>query len=75
MTIRLLFGMSLLALSACTSAPDIRYFTLSAQAPSIGGAARIDHPQYAIDSVRVPDALDRPQIVIDAGPNSGRAGL
>src|SRR5690349_11809327 len=56
-----------LILSACGSTGGKeRFFTLNAPEPS---AAAEGAPSVAVVSVSVPDLVDRPQIVVRAGPN------
>jgi uncharacterized protein len=73
MMIRSLSLAMLLATAACASAPDIRYYTLS-PVPSLPGAknARAIAPGtvFALDTVNVPELLDRPQIVLRSGANT-----
>ena len=63
---------ALLVLAACSSSPEIRYYTLSAESTPSGAAAiaRPAHAPYAIDAVSIPDLLDRPQIVLRTSTNS-----
>jgi uncharacterized lipoprotein YmbA len=63
---------ALVTMTACSSSPGIRYYTLSAESAHPGAAA-ITRPAgapYAIDAVIVPDLLDRPQIVLRTSTNS-----
>src|ERR1044071_3840773 len=56
-----------LILSACgTTGGKERFFTLNAPEPP---AAAEGAPSVAVVSVSVPDLVDRPQIVVRAGPN------
>jgi uncharacterized lipoprotein YmbA len=57
-------------LAACGSSPPSRYYVLSAQpdpaaVPQIGGSPRT----LALGAVKLPGALDRPQIARQLGPN------
>jgi hypothetical protein len=62
----LLLGIAL-ALSACGSTGGKeRFYTLNAPEPP---AAAENAPSVAVTSVTVPDLVDRPQIVVRAGPN------
>jgi uncharacterized lipoprotein YmbA len=73
MSARGFFCMVLLAMTACSSSPDIRYYTLSAQDPArpvTAELSRLRQVGYALDAVRVPEALDRPQIVLGSSANS-----
>ena len=64
---RPLLVMLVLALSACGSTGGKeRFFTLNAPEPP---AAAEGAPSIAVTSVTVPDLVDRPQIVVRAGPN------
>jgi hypothetical protein len=67
MTLRGLLAVSLLALAACATPVQTRYYTLSGGAPPPAQAA----PAYrvAIGPVTVPEALDRMQIVLRVAPN------
>jgi hypothetical protein len=56
-----------LVLSACgTTGGKERFFTLNAPEPP---AAADGAPSVAVVSVTVPDLVDRPQVVVRAGPN------
>ena len=55
-----------LMLSACASGGRERFYTLDAPEPP---AAAEGAPSVAVVSVSVPDLVDRPQIVVRAGPN------
>jgi uncharacterized lipoprotein YmbA len=64
----------LVTTAACSSSPDIRYYTLSAEgtAPS-GTHSPTTFPgrgPYAIARVNIPDMLDRPQIVLRTSTNA-----
>jgi uncharacterized lipoprotein YmbA len=64
---------ALLVLAACSSSPEIRYYTLSAESVPPSGAAPTIRPAgapYAIDAVIIPDLLDRPQIVLRTNTNA-----
>ena len=59
-------------MTACSASPEIRYYTLSAEPGPKSTATtgtRMDRAAYVIDAVTIPDLLDRPQIVLRAGPN------
>ena len=70
MSARFCCGLAFLTLAACSTSPDMHYYTLSAQ-PTTDSATKIpaSDPRYAIDRVEIPDLLDRPQIVLRGGPN------
>ena len=57
-----------LALSACASGGRERFYTLDAPEPPAAG----EGPSIQVSSVSVPDLIDRPQIVVRAGPNQVR---
>jgi uncharacterized lipoprotein YmbA len=57
-----------LALAACGSAPPPRLYTLDASVPAAAGDARAAMSVY-IGSVAVPEAVDRPQLVVRTGAN------
>jgi hypothetical protein len=64
---------ALLLVTACSSSPEIRYYTLSAESAPPSGAVRTIRPAsapYAIDAVIIPDLLDRPQIVLRTRTNA-----
>jgi uncharacterized lipoprotein YmbA len=73
MNARLFCGALFMAMTACSTAPEIHYYTLSAEPSSIGTATaspRGSRASYAIDTVTIPDLLDRPQIVVRTGANA-----
>jgi len=58
--------LALTMLAACSSPPKERYYTLSAA----GGAAPAGTaPSVAVGPVTVPEAVDQPQFVVQAGAN------
>ena len=62
-----------LALSACASSPQIRYYTLSTEPDlkaRVTGAALVHHNSYAVGAVTIPDLLDRPEIVLRSSANT-----
>jgi hypothetical protein len=61
----MLFLVATLAACAATGGKE-RFFTLNAPEPP---AAADSAPSVAVVSVTVPDLVDRPQIVVRAGPN------
>lgn len=63
-------AVALLALAACATHVPTRYYTLSAATPPAARAANAA-PAYrvAIGPVTLPEALDRPQIVLRVAPN------
>jgi len=65
---RILWWLALLTMAACSASPEVRYYTLSA-APAGSTAASSGRAVYSVDAVAIPDLLDRPQIVMRAGPN------
>ena len=63
---------ALVATTACSSSPTIRYYTLSAEtgAGAVAATTRPSGGPYVIDAVSVPDLLDRPQIVLRTSTNA-----
>jgi uncharacterized lipoprotein YmbA len=60
-------------MTACSSSPEIRYYMLSAERTSPNEVAAITRTPvgpYAIDTVIIPDLLDRPQIVLRTSANA-----
>jgi uncharacterized lipoprotein YmbA len=55
--------------AGCASSPPSRFYTLSAAA---GQAASSSKVAVLVGPVAVPAIVDRPQIVVDAGPNQVR---
>ena len=55
--------------AGCGSTPDSRFYTLSAT-PAPGGTA--SDMSVAVGPVTIPAVIDRPQIVVSAGPNQVR---
>jgi uncharacterized lipoprotein YmbA len=73
MSARIFCGAVFMAVTACSTAPEIHYYTLSAQPGSLGSATASPHgsrASYAIDTVTIPELLDRPQIVVRTGANA-----
>jgi uncharacterized protein len=73
MRVQRCFLLALPVMTACSSSPDIRYYTLSSEptSPSIAPAtAHGPVGPYVFDAVVIPDVLDRPQIVLRTSPNS-----
>lgn len=70
MNARFLGWLALLAMAACSSSPEERYYTLSADIRPGNAAPAATHRVYTIDAVTVPDILDRPQIVVRSGANA-----
>jgi len=67
-------GLALIAAllcTACGSAPKERFYTLAPAAGAMPPIAANAQPRtsVAIGPVKVPDALDRPQMVVREGPN------
>jgi uncharacterized protein len=69
MSPRYLCYIAFLTVTAYSAAPEIRYYTLSAEPATKLVATGTGRAAYAIDAVAIPDLLDRPQIVLRAGPN------
>jgi uncharacterized lipoprotein YmbA len=62
-----------LAVSACASSPQIRYYTLSTEADlkaQVSSAAPVNHKSYTVGAVTIPNLLDRPQIVLRSSANT-----
>ena len=62
-----------LAVSACASSPQVRYYTLSTETDlktRVSSAALVHHNSYAVGAVTIPNLLDRPQIVLRSGANT-----
>lgn len=57
--------------AACSSTPKERFYTLAPAPAALPLAAASTQPRIsvAIGPVRVPDAVDRPQMVVREGPN------
>jgi uncharacterized lipoprotein YmbA len=73
MRVQRCFLMALLVMTACSSSPEIRYYTLSSERPSpsvAAATARAPVGPYVFDAVTIPDLLDRPQIVLRTSPNA-----
>jgi uncharacterized protein len=69
---RLGLGLIVAALCAgCGSAPKERFYTLAPAPGAMPPIAATAQPRtsVAIGPVKVPDALDRPQMVVREGPN------
>lgn len=60
-----------LVCAGCASAPKERFYTLAPAPSAVPAAAAATPPRYAvaIGPVKVPDAVDRPQMVVREGPN------
>ena len=58
-------------LAGCGSSPPARYFTLDAEAPAAAPAPAVEAALYSIvvGPVTVPEAVDRPQLVLRSGAN------
>jgi hypothetical protein len=61
--------LAFLTTAACSVSPEVRYYTLSAAPAGSNAAAGSGRATYSVDAVAIPDLLDRPQIVMRAGPN------
>jgi len=62
-----------LAVSACASSPQVRYYTLSTETDlktRVSSAARVHHNSYTVGAVAIPNLLDRPQIVLRSSANT-----
>ena len=62
-----------LAVSACASSPQVRYYTLSTETDlkaRASSAASVHHNSYAVGAVAIPNLLDRPQIVLRSSANT-----
>jgi uncharacterized protein len=73
MKMRLPYLAASILMAACSSSPEIRYYTLSADSGSprdTPAQTRANRGPYAIDAVSIPDLLDRPQIVLRSGANA-----
>lgn len=55
--------------AGCSSAPPIRYYTLSADAPHVASAAAVPAYSVAVGPVTLPEAVDRPQLVVRVAAN------
>lgn len=62
---RILWGL-VLTVAACTSTPEVRYYSLTAQPARAPAAAPKGDVPYALASVIVPDMLNRAEIVLRA---------
>lgn len=72
MRLRAVLMVALLVMAACGTLPQVRYYTLASAAPTVAPAAAPDAGvgyRVAIGPVTVPEALDRPQIVLRMAPN------
>lgn len=60
-----------LSLCACGSSPQVHYYTLSSERPSLKTLPEGAAPPYAVavGPVSVPATVDRPQFVIQVAPN------
>jgi uncharacterized protein len=61
--------LAFLTATACSTVPEIHYYTLSPESATERIAVRAGSRAYVIDAIAIPDLLDRPQIVLRAGPN------
>jgi hypothetical protein len=60
-------------MTACSSSPPIRYYTLAATTPPAStqsAMTSLRRGPYAVEAVIIPDLLDRPQIVARTSTNS-----
>ena len=58
-----------LTATACSTAPEIHYYTLSAESATKRIAVGAGPAGYVIDAIPIPDLLDRLQIASRARPN------
>jgi uncharacterized lipoprotein YmbA len=58
-----------LLLPACGSAPKERYYTLTAAASTPGAPGSASAPSIAVGPVSLPEMIDQPQLVVQAGAN------
>jgi len=73
MRTRFLAALFALAVSACASSPQIRYYTLSTEngpKDSVSSVTIVRRNSYAVGAVTIPNALDRPQIVLRSSANT-----
>jgi uncharacterized lipoprotein YmbA len=70
MSTRMLCCLVPLAITGCASTPETRYYTLSADAVAAHNMAVAPTIVYAVDSIAIPDMLDRPQIVVRSRVNT-----
>ncbi len=73
MRTRFLAALFALAVSACASSPQIRYYTLSTEngpKDSVSSVTIVRRNSYAVGAVTIPDILDRPQIVLRSSANA-----
>jgi len=61
--------LTFLTATACSAAPEIHYYTLSAESATERVPINAGSGAYVIDAIAIPDLLDRPQIVLRSGPN------
>jgi len=63
--------LTLSSLTGCASSPSETYYTLSAGAAVNGTTASSSEPAYsiAVGPITLPEVVDRPQLVLRAGPN------
>ena len=63
----------LLAVAACATSPPVRFYKLESRIEGTSGmsVSSSNSPSFtvAIGPVTIPPAVDRPQMVLDAGPN------
>jgi hypothetical protein len=60
-------------MTACSAAPEIRYYTLSADPgppKTATTTTRVHGAPYEIDAIAIPDLQDRPEIVMRSGANT-----
>ena len=70
------FAVALAACAAlaagCATSPTPSYYTLNVDAAAAAPARALDRPTIAVGAVSVPDAVDRPQLVVRTGANEVR---
>ena len=72
--------LAFLTATACSAAPEIHYYTLSAESATERVPVSAGPGAYVIDAIAIPDLLDRPQIVLrsvrleSAGPPAAGTG-
>lgn len=70
MRLRAVTALCLILLAACAAPAKLRYYTLSGEAPPAENAASLASGyRVAIGPATVPEALDRPQIMLRVAPN------
>lgn len=65
-------GAALLLLAGACSSPPTQFYALSSTAPAATSAPATGKLSIAVGPVSIPALVDRPQMVLDAGPNQVR---